>query len=164
MKTLYLARHAKSDWGQAGYSDHDRPLNERGLSDAKAMAQHLVALEIRPDSIISSTALRALTTAKIYADQILNMSPPLKLEAIYQADEIELLSIIKDLANGINSIILVGHNPTISLLVDFLSGQSVNMSAGSIAELQIDDDAWQNLDRNGSQLLRMLSPKDIPAN
>ncbi|MDR2997756.1 MAG: histidine phosphatase family protein, partial [Microbacterium sp.] len=67
MKTLFLARHAKSDWGMPGYSDHDRPLNPRGRRDAPAMARRLVSEGVALDRIVSSTATRARATAGEYA-------------------------------------------------------------------------------------------------
>ena len=52
MKTLLLARHAKSDWGDASVRDHDRPLNARGLRDAPAMATRLAAEGLRLQHIV----------------------------------------------------------------------------------------------------------------
>ena len=58
-------RHAKSSWADEGLSDHDRPLNERGLRDAPRMAALLDEQNSVPDVILCSTAMRAHTTAKI---------------------------------------------------------------------------------------------------
>jgi phosphohistidine phosphatase len=75
MKYLTIVRHAKSSWGQPGLADHDRPLNERGKKAAPAVAAFLhrtyfggsgpSALLPLPDKLVTSTALRALTTAQI---------------------------------------------------------------------------------------------------
>ena len=70
MTTLVLVRHAKSDWGHPGLADHNRPLNDRGLRDAPVLAQRLAATGFRPDRLLTSTALRARTTAGFFADAL----------------------------------------------------------------------------------------------
>src|SRR4051794_9695084 len=69
MKTLILVRHAKSSWDQPGVSDIDRPLNERGKSDAPQMAKRLKERNIKIDLFISSPAKRAKKTAKYFAEE-----------------------------------------------------------------------------------------------
>ena len=162
MKKLYIARHAKSDWGQEGYSDFDRPLNDKGLRDGEAMAKYLSSLEVTVDSIVSSSAKRALTTAKFYADTILTAGDLVEMDVIYEAEERDMMQIIKQASNEVNSLMLVGHNPTFSLLVNLLTGQPVDMSAGSIAELNIDLESWKDVAMNSAQLVQMLSPKNMP--
>ena len=70
MKTLHLLRHAKSAWDDPGLSDRERPLNKRGERDAPIMAQRVNEAGIRPSQIISSPAVRAWTTAKIFAKEL----------------------------------------------------------------------------------------------
>ena len=69
MKTVFLIRHAKSDWGEPSLSDFDRPLNERGKKDAPVMAQRLLDKKIKIDAFISSPAKRAGKTARIFAKE-----------------------------------------------------------------------------------------------
>lgn len=161
MKTLYLARHAKSDWGQSGYSDFDRPLNDQGLVDAHAMKNYLAAADFKVDAIVSSSAMRAITTAGLYAEKILETGEIFKLDKIYEADEQDVLNIINNISNDFQSLMLVGHNPALSVLVDVLSGEAVNMSSGSIVELRIDLDDWAAINSNSARLVRMLTPANI---
>src|SRR3546814_7600427 len=68
MRKLTIVRHAKASWGEAEHSDFERPLHERGRRDAQRMAawaQHVIGI---PDRIISSPALRAITTARSFAE------------------------------------------------------------------------------------------------
>src|SRR5690242_9464664 len=67
MKSILLIRHAKSSWDQSVKKDFDRPLNDRGLKDAPAMAKRLLERDIEINGFISSPALRALTTCKYFA-------------------------------------------------------------------------------------------------
>jgi len=161
MKTLYIARHAKSNWGQAGYTDFERPLNEQGIIDAKLMARHLSSLEIKVDSVITSSAVRALTTANMYAKQILSQGAPVGIDVIYEAEERIVLEVIRDISNDFDVVMLVGHNPGISLLISMLTGHQVDMSAGDIAELKIDLKNWNDIGMSSAQLVQMFSPKNI---
>ena len=72
-KELLLVRHAKSSWDDHYLDDHDRPLNERGLQNAPEMGKRLQGLSIRPEVWISSTALRAITTAEIIANKSVSL-------------------------------------------------------------------------------------------
>ena len=80
MIRLVLVRHAKSDWGDPSLDDHDRPLNDRGIRDAPRMARKLAETDFRPEVILSSTALRARTTAEAFAaefDVAVDLDPEL---------------------------------------------------------------------------------------
>ena len=96
MKTIYLARHAKSSWDYPELDDFERPLNDRGRRDAPFMGSMLKKLKIKPDAIVSSPATRAATTARIFANQL---SYPLEHiyynEILYGADQTELCELIK---------------------------------------------------------------------
>ena len=63
MKTLLILRHAKSSWKDPDLADHDRPLNKRGKKDAPEMGKLIKKQKLKPDRIISATALRARKTA-----------------------------------------------------------------------------------------------------
>src|SRR5690348_12650091 len=67
MKSVLVLRHAKSSWKHPKLADHDRPLNKRGKRDAPRMGRLLKKEHLVPDIIISSTAIRARTTAKAVA-------------------------------------------------------------------------------------------------
>ena len=70
MRSLTIVRHAKSSWKDRGLSDRERPLNKRGERDAPIMAKRVAETGIRPSQIISSPAVRAWTTAKIFAREL----------------------------------------------------------------------------------------------
>ena len=70
IKKLYIIRHAKSDWSDDTLKDFDRPLNKRGLKNAPFMGSLLKNKNINPDLILSSPALRAITTAEIIANRV----------------------------------------------------------------------------------------------
>lgn len=112
MKTLYLVRHAKSSWSFDDLSDQERPLNHRGRDDAPQMGQALKKRDIMPDLVVSSSAVRALSTAVLMARELEYAHDKIKVEpAIYQATDETLLTIIRALPDAAASVMLVGHNP-----------------------------------------------------
>ena len=65
MKSILLFRHGKSNWKAQYENDHERPLSKRGVKAAKLMGKYVFQIKQVPDKIISSTALRAKTTAEL---------------------------------------------------------------------------------------------------
>ena len=127
MKTLYLARHAKSSWKYPELDDFERPLNNRGRRDAPAMGQILRKLKISPDLIISSPATRAATTARIIAEKIkYPLDQIVYNEQIYLAGEASLLDVIKDIDNSVNKAMIFGHNPELTALANFIADSPVS--------------------------------------
>ncbi len=117
MKQLLLIRHAKSDWGNAELSDFERPLNKRGKENAPQMAERLLRRGIVPQEIISSPAVRAISTAKIFAGTWGISKKEIKEEqAIYEAPVSTLIKVINRFDNTSNFTVLFGHNPGLTML------------------------------------------------
>ena len=121
--SLVLVRHAKSDWGvvreahQPVIADHDRPLNDRGRRDAPRMARQLAETGFQPDAILSSTALRARTTADAFAAEL---GVPVTLDPeLYGAPARALLAAAA--ATRASSVLVVAHDPGMSVLAAHLS-------------------------------------------
>lgn len=112
MKQLLLVRHAKSDWNSEAKSDFDRPLNKRGERDAPEMAERFLNKHIIPQLIVSSPALRAITTAKYFAEAFGIDKKEIKTEvSIYESTANTLLKTINRLDNNVDFVALFGHNP-----------------------------------------------------
>ncbi len=138
MTSLVLVRHAKSDWGDASLDDHDRPLNERGRRDAPIMAQRLADSGFAVEAILASTALRARTTAA-YFGQALGLDVRLD-EALYGAPASALLQAAAD--SGVSSVMVVAHDPGMSVLAGRLSGEIEHMPTCAVATFTWDADDW----------------------
>ena len=94
MKILYLCRHAKSSWADPGMTDFERPLNERGLQNAPMMARLFKRRNEPVDLLVSSTAVRALSTARLFADELGIPEKQIKKEpAIYEASVPAILNV-----------------------------------------------------------------------
>lgn len=139
MIRLALVRHAKSDWGDPGLDDHDRPLNDRGRRDAPVLAARLAQTGFRPDALLTSTALRARTTAGYFADA-LGVSAQERAE-LYGAPARTLLA--EAVASGGRSVLVVAHDPGMTVLADSLSDGDIGaMPTCAVAVFTWDTDDW----------------------
>ena len=163
MKTLTIVRHAKSSWKDPGLRDHDRPLNKRGKRDAPIMGRRIQDHGIRPSQIVSSTAKRAWTTAKIVAAKINYPLEFLQREPdLYLASLDEILDVIAAQDDGFNSLMLVGHNPGLTTLANFLSpGLTNNLPTAGVVAVEIDQDDWGLYSQPRTRLLVHDWPKKV---
>jgi len=138
MTSLVLVRHAKSDWGDPSLDDHDRPLNHRGRRDAPLMAQRLADSGFPVEAILASTALRARTTAA-YFGQALGLDVRLD-EALYGAPASAILQAAAE--SGVSSVMVVAHDPGMSVLAERLSGEIEHMPTCAVATFTWEADDW----------------------
>lgn len=143
MKTLLLVRHAKSSWDDPALDDKARPLNGRGKKDAPAMGERLAKLGITPDLILSSPAVRALTTAELLAKALDYKRKKIAVvELIYGATPAALLDLIHTLDDNAKCALLVGHNPEISGLAHEFSRLNEELPTCAVMEMHFDVKAW----------------------
>ena len=139
MKTLYLIRHAKSDWNDPSLTDFERPLNKRGLRDAPFMSDKLKELDFNPDFIFCSPAQRTKTTAQLIAKS----TSILYFDSIYEASLKDLTELINFFPNNHKEICLIGHNPSITALSNYLTDDFIdNMPTCSIVKIELEIDNW----------------------
>jgi phosphohistidine phosphatase len=138
MIQLALARHAKSDWADASVDDHDRPLNDRGRRDAPEVARRVMRTGVRPEVILTSTALRARTTAEHFADVF--GADLVDDPALYLATGESILEIAR--GSGLAEVLVVAHDPGMSELVSALAGREVQMPTAAIAVFTWESGDW----------------------
>jgi phosphohistidine phosphatase len=162
---LVLVRHAKSSWADKALADHDRPLNPRGLRDAPEMARRLKARGPEIQRIVSSSARRALETARIFAE-ILRVDPReiVIRPAIYGAGVSQMVELIRGLEPALRRVMMVGHNPTFSDLARSLSGEVLDhVPTCSVLTLVQEQGGW-TASGNGTFALRDMDyPKRTEA-
>lgn len=160
-KQLLIIRHAKSDWAQ-NVSDFNRPLNKRGESNAPEMSKRLVRKNIYPKQLVSSPALRAITTAKYFADVLgIKKSDIIKEPDIYDALTQTLLDVVNKLDNQSDFTALFGHNPSLTQLVNDLSGANIyNIPTCGMALLKFPFDNWEMVSRGTGELIFFDYPKN----
>ncbi|HEY6643635.1 histidine phosphatase family protein [Povalibacter sp.] len=148
MLRLTLVRHAKTEPGTSGQEDWDRLLEARGQRDAPEMARRLKDRHGKPDKIIASPAVRAITTANIMS-RVLGV-PASKItqdERLYLASPKAMLDVIRELGNSSQHLMVVGHNPGITEFADQLSGERSidNMPTCAVYSLEFDIAHWNEL-------------------
>ncbi|HVY66672.1 MAG TPA: histidine phosphatase family protein [Gammaproteobacteria bacterium] len=121
MKRLILVRHAKSSWSNDALADFERPLSARGERDAPRMGARLRNRGLRPDLILASPATRAQRTAQLVAHALECPADAIRLEpALYLATPAEILTVIGTQAAAVDQLLVVGHNPGMTELVNLL--------------------------------------------
>jgi phosphohistidine phosphatase len=162
MKTLYILRHAKSSWKFEELSDHDRPLNNRGRSDAELMGQELNIKGVKPNMIIASSAVRALSTATLIAKEIGYEADDIVVkDDVYGAGKQELLDVVKSTPKEVQHLMLVGHNEAISDFANMLVINHISsLPTTGIVALEFDCLNWQDISKDNSKLLFYDFPKN----
>lgn len=162
MKTLYLIRHAKSSWKNPHLTDHDRPLNKRGKRDAPFMGEKLKERGISPDLILSSTAVRARKTAQVIAEKLQYPWGEIEyLDRIYEADEDDLLDIVRHQSKQVKVLILFGHNPEFTGFSNELSKSYIeNIPTTGIVRIDFEVSTWKDVDYGKGKLVFFDYPKN----
>jgi phosphohistidine phosphatase len=163
MKRLTLVRHAKSDWSLPGQNDWDRPLNKRGQRDAPEMARRLRSRRLRPDLILSSPAVRALTTATVMARELkVPAALVLQDERLYLASPPDLLSAIRELGGDARHLMVFGHNPGLTECANRLSAgdQIDNLPTCGVFTAQFEIATWGELDWHSGSGAEFDYPKN----
>lgn len=163
MKTLLILRHAKSSWKNSDLSDHDRPLSPRGQQDAPAVGQRLRDKDLIPQAVLSSSARRARQTAQAVAQEC---GCPAELQLsreLYGGGPEAYLEAIRNLSRGVDCALVVGHNPDLEELVEILTGESLRLPTAALAHLELDIQAWQDLDEEEhGRLINLWTPREHP--
>ena len=160
MKKIIIVRHAKSSWEHPGLKDIERPLNERGLRDAPKMGQRLYDLGIRPDLLVSSPARRTWHTAQFFAQALQYNDNIQSVPQLYIARPEDILELIRELDPVLNEVIIFGHNPTLTDLINYFAETHIsNVPTCGIGVLEAEVDDWQAFVPATARLRHFLYPK-----
>jgi phosphohistidine phosphatase len=162
MKTIYLVRHAKSSWEDVDLRDHDRPLNKRGKSDAPMMADIFKEREGDVDAIVTSTAIRANSTAEFFAEALdLNGTDRvLHSSSLYCSMSRDVHDVIRSLPEAYESVALFGHNPSFTALANQFEGQSIaNVPTCGVVKIVSEIDSWEEWSARKGRIEYFIFPK-----
>lgn len=170
MKTLYLMRHAKSDWTDSSQPDHDRPLNDRGREAAPMMGAHLQEGGHQPEVVICSTATRTRETLEALLEQ-LDVEPAVHLDPqIYLASPGEMLEVLRELPDTVDSALMVAHNPGTAILADALCSEGpasglnsmrYKFPTAALAIIEMDVNGWDEVRTDCGRLIEFKRPRDL---
>ncbi|GAB3010726.1 SixA phosphatase family protein [Spirosoma pulveris] len=162
--TLFIVRHAKAEDRTMFMSDHERQLTSEGIMAAARMGRYLHGKSITPDVLISSTAPRAKDTANVIAEQIGYDPTTIQLnDLLFDGGPKAYLAAINALPNDLKSAMIVGHNPDVSYLVEFLTHQNIgSMSKGAVVAITFDDVNWAEVSGRTGSVAFEIAPRRLP--
>jgi len=171
MLNLMLLRHGKSSWSNTGLSDFERPLTDRGLRAARAMGRYLASNDLVPQLVVCSPAKRARETWEILSAAF--PTPPIALvvpELYDFGDGAALLACLRQKSGSAQSVLLVGHNPSIEGLARSLVGKGSNRlrqllgskyPTATLCVIDFELENWADLSAGSGTLLRFVRPRDL---
>ena len=153
MRQLWILRHAKSDWGTPSCPDFERTLNQRGLRNAPEMGAFMKTQASTPDLVVASPATRARQTAELVCQSMGYPVGRISYEPrIYEASPQALLEVIEAQSDDVEHLMLVGHNPGLTMLVNMLGGYLDNLPTCSAVSMSFESKDWA---------LLCYPPKDV---
>ena len=170
MRRLMLLRHAKSDWSK-GTPDLERPLAVRGREAAPRMGAYLKAESLLPDLALVSPALRARQTWDLVRPS-LGAVEERREPRIYEAPASRLLDVVREVAAGVRTLLMIGHNPGFQELAKLLVGHGDRYAlarlvqkfpTAGLAVIDIDAEHWGAAAPRGGRLDRFVTPKSLGA-
>ena len=167
VRRLHLLRHAKSSWDDDALGDRDRPLAPRGRRAATRIARWAQEHEVRPQLVVTSSAVRAQETLHGVLPGL--GEPEVLIEvALYAASAETLLERVRALPDEAEEAMLVGHNPGLGELVVQLAepGElrvraSAKVPTGALATLEADIASWSELESGGARLVAFVVPREL---
>ncbi|MET9296351.1 histidine phosphatase family protein [Streptomyces sp. NPDC003077] len=166
-RRIVLLRHAKAEWSQS--SDHERPLAERGRKDAPVAGRRLAESGIVPDLTLCSTADRTRETWKLFVHELPQRPKTVYEERLYEASLGELIALVNETSDEVNTLMLVGHNPGMHALADALAGEAegdllprMNRSGFPTSALAVltFNGSWKSVEHGVGRLVAYWSPHD----
>jgi phosphohistidine phosphatase len=160
MKEIILVRHGKSSW-EFNVSDRDRPLTDRGVSDAKLVAHQLLKKSSIPQNIYSSPANRALSTCRIFSKIIGASKDSITVfEDLYDFDGENVVNFIKKLPDDYSDVMIFGHNHALTSISNIFGNIFIgNLPTSGLVKLNIDIDFWKDLKKGITEYT--IIPKEL---
>lgn len=174
MRRLLLLRHAKSSWNQGDLDDIERPLSSRGLKAAPLIGRHISGRQLVPDLVLCSTAERARQTLElVIAEWERSTGDGVTVEmrtSLYLAPPGELLATLKRLDDGVETLLIIGHNPGLGILAGQLAAKgdprgmkslARNFPTAALAVIDFDVETWSDVAPGSGYLQSFVRPKDL---
>lgn len=160
MRQIILIRHAKSSW-EHDVIDHERPLKQRGVNDAKIIAKELKNHNLKIDKVIVSDAQRTQQTAEIMIPVIkVHQSIVSFSHKLYDFAGYNLTEVVKSCNNDINTLMVFGHNHAITSFVNTFGSQYIdNVPTCGVVVINFQVESWDKI-KKGETVLTMF-PRDL---
>jgi phosphohistidine phosphatase len=163
MKLVTIVRHAHAEKHDGDVEDFERRLDKRGRREAESMAELAHALGVRADHIVSSPAVRAISTAKEFARSLSFPLPKIRHDdRIYMAERAALVSILRATPAAYRHVLIFGHNPGLSRLAGWLSGDETigELPTAAMCTLKTSVERWDAIGQDDFEKVRLRWPED----
>jgi len=164
-KRLLLMRHAKSNWGGTGLSDHQRPLNKRGRRDAPAMGRWLAENDVWPARVLCSSAARTRETLARLQSELGAEPDVFYSDLLYGATAETLARVVRSEGKNAKTLMVIAHNPGMSELVSCLASEYIGMSTAAIAVFETHLDSWNDFKFDQHcvpmKMIHFMRPKEL---
>ena len=160
-KTLYLVRHAKAS--DSVSPDLIRPLVASGMIDAARMGRHLASKMQGIDLILTSNSERTQMTAQVFCEQLGIDNQRIKVEEdLYESSPMHYLTALSEVSDSLNSVMIVGHNPSISYLAEYLTGEEIgSMPTCAVIGIAFDNLTWAKITKKSGKMTFYDSPDEF---
>jgi len=160
MLKLLLMRHGKSDWSSPSGLDRERPLAQRGVKAARLIGQFLTATGNAPDSVLTSPAARARSTAELAAEAGGWNGHFRVSSALYGGGSQAVLEEIRGEPAATGTLLIAGHEPTWSGLTSELAGGGhLRFPTAAVACVVFDCPDWSGVAPGRGELLWFVTPR-----
>ena len=162
MKQIFLLRHAKSDWSTTGQQDFDRGLASRGIKDISLISDYVKKNNFKLDEVLCSSANRTKETFDLCADGFdFDIKNAKYYDDLYYGNHESIIDLLVNVNQSANSVLVVGHNPTMHILLEQLTGLSIiKYPTSTLAQIILQKE-WKDLLLNKCELKLFLRPKEL---
>jgi len=149
MKTVYIVRHGKAVPASANIADADRLLTDTGVARTCKIALYMAGNKPVIDQIIASPAERAFSTALIIADKLgIQAKKVVADEKLFTGDDTDIISLLEEVDDANNSVMIVGHNPFITMLANRFANPKIDsLPTTGVVSVHLDTEKWADLKR-----------------
>jgi len=153
MKRLFIVRHAIENKENLSKYDYDIKLSSKGRQKATNMAKSLAKTNPNIDLIVTSPAIRTRQTAQIFAKELAYNKTIVLNEVLYMAFVHELIETISYTYDTVNTMLLVGHNPSLTALAVTLVDFQEKFQEGSIMQIDFNCNSWIDIDKTNAKMV-----------
>lgn len=153
-RTLYIIRHAQASKDLYFPGDFFRTLDKTGYKEVAEMAAWLAGEGAIPELFISSSAIRAYSTALVFAKHLNYATEKIILkDAVYDASLNKLYHVLQETDDIYNSVAIFGHNPGFTDLLNNLCGFEIdNLPTSGIAAVSLKTKSWSKLNKGDGKI------------
>lgn len=163
-KVLLILRHAKSSWKNKKLNDHDRPLNKRGRNEAVKMGGYLKKINVIPDAIVTSSALRAIETTTLVCrncdyDKLVEVN-----FAFHKGGTDSYVQAISTAPEDKKILMIVGHNPDVEDLASVITNRTIRIPTCTLVQIDLLVENWKSITLHSSfksEIVNVWRPKKI---